>query len=286
MYTAKIENNNGEILTLTGKEKQYQIISITGLNPPKAQINSSSIAGLDGAIYNSAKLETRNIVITVRINGNVEANRLNLYKFFPTKTKCRFYYSNGSLDVSIDGYVDNVECNLFAKSEIAQISILCLSPYFQSIAEIIADSENSLPQFTFPFSIDIGAPVVFSELTEDGEIAVYNSSESETPTSIEIDFKAAAHSLTLVNTNGGGTLELDFDFATGDKVIVNTTKGGKSVTLMRDGALSNLFSAVKKGSKFFQLKPGVNMIDYAVDGQPESDAVFIVFRFHNSYRGV
>ena len=286
MYTAKIENNNGEILTLTGKERQYQIISITGLNPPKAQVNSSSIAGLDGAIFNSAKLETRNIVLTVKINGNVEANRLNLYKFFPTKTKCRFFYANGSLDVSIDGYVDSVECNLFSQSEIAQISLLCLSPYFQSIAEIIADSSNALPQFTFPFSINIGAPVVFSDLTEDGEIAVYNSSESETPTTIEIDFMASAHSLTLINTNGGDTLELDFDFATGDKVIINTTKGGKSVTLLRGGALSNLFSAVKKGSKFFQLRPGVNIVDFAVDGQPGSGAVFIVFRFHNSYRGV
>ena len=114
MYTAKIENVNGEVMLLTNKESKYQVISITGLNPPKAQINTTPIVGLDGAKFNSSKLETRNIVITIRLNGDVEANRQALYNFFVTKKWCRFYYTNGSRNVYIDGYIDSVECDLFS----------------------------------------------------------------------------------------------------------------------------------------------------------------------------
>ena len=91
MYIAKIENSNGSILELTGNEENFQIVSITGLHPPEAQINVTTIAGLDGARFNSAKLNTRNLVITLRLNNNPEDNRHLLYKYFRTKEACTFY---------------------------------------------------------------------------------------------------------------------------------------------------------------------------------------------------
>lgn len=286
MYKAKIENFNGDILTLTGDEPVYQIINITGLNPPKAQINTTKIAGMDGAVFNSSKLGMRNIVLTIKINGDVEQNRLNLYNYFQTKSRCKFYYSNNSLDVWIEGYVESVECGLFTNNETAQISILCPFPYFQSINEIIVDSSNVISGFTFPFTININEPVVISTLGPNGMIYVYNAAESEAGTQIEIDFKTSASSVELVNTRNGDTFELDYSFLQNDKVVINTQKGNKSITLIRSGTMSNLFSALKKGSVFFQLAPATNIIDYSVDGQIESGAVYIVFKFHNAYRGV
>ena len=96
MFKAIIENSRGEQLQLTNRESEFQVVSIIGLNPPNALINTTDIAGLDGAKFNSAKLETRNIVITLRINGDVEANRLRLYEMFCTKENCTFFYSNSS----------------------------------------------------------------------------------------------------------------------------------------------------------------------------------------------
>ena len=286
MFTAKIENFNGDVLTLTGKEPIYQIISIIGLNPPKAQINTTKIAGMDGATFNSSKLGMRNVVLTVKINGDVETNRLNLYSYFQTKSWCKFYYSNDTLDVFIEGYVESVECDLFSAREMAQISILCPYPYFQSIAENTASSSSVIGGFVFPFSINVNEPIPISEISPQGAIQVYNSAESETGTIIEINFRMNASSVELLNTRTGETFELDYAFLQNDKVIVNTRKGAKSITLVRNGVVSNLFSALKKGSAFFQLSPAINIIDYSVDGQIESGAVFIVFKFHNAYRGV
>ena len=105
MYTAKIENSGGEVLTLTWAESKWQVFDITGLDPPAAQINLTNLAGLDGARLNSTKLGTRNIVISIKINGDVEGNRLDLYRFFRTKEACTFYFTNGRRDVKIEGVV-------------------------------------------------------------------------------------------------------------------------------------------------------------------------------------
>ena len=287
MYQAKIENSSGNIMTLTGVEPTYQIISITGLNPPSAQINTTTIVGLDGAVFNSSKLQTRNLVLTVKINGNVEQNRLLLYSYFKTKDWCKFYYTNESLDVSIEGYVESVECDLFSNNELAQISILCPYPYFKSLSEILTDSSKSIPQFYFPFSINIGEPVVISTLDESSGIAVYNSSESETGVTVQINILYACNSIEIKNITTGDDFEINFSFLANETVIINTNKGQKSIKLIRAGVISNIFSALQSGSVFFQLAPGVNNFEYLVDNSAaNNDEITITFRYYNIYRGV
>lgn len=287
MFTAKIENSSGNVLTLTGNEPVYQVIDITGLNPPPAQINTTTIVGLDGAVFNSSKLQTRNLVLTIKINGNVETNRLMLYSYFRTKDWCKFYYSNNTLDVSIEGYVESVECDLFTNNEIAQISILCPYPYFRSLNEVIQDFSNVQKLFVFPFSINIDDPIVISTLEDSGGVAIYNNSESETGVLIYIDFLDSASSVEIKNTKTGDDFEINYSFLENDTVIINTNKGKKSITLLRNGVLTNLFSALQAGSVFFQLLPGVNNFEYLVSGSSSNNNdVLITFKYYNIYRGV
>lgn len=286
MYEAKIENVNGEVLLLTGNEPVYQVINITGLNPPKAQINTTTIVGLDGAKFNSSKLETRNIVLTVKINGDVEANRLKLYQYFRTKEWCKFYYTNDSVNVFIVGYVESVECDLFTNNETAQISILCPDPYFKSITEIITDISNTMALFTFPFSINLGEPIAFSSYDENKVSNVYNASESETGVVIEITFLEAASSIQIRNTATGDDLILNYSFQKNDVVTINTHKGQKSIFLLRNGKTSNIFSALEQGSMFFQLAVGSNLFGYLVDGGSGNESVLVTFTYNTEYRGV
>lgn len=285
MYTAKIENYNGEVLTLTGNEPVYQIIDIVGLNPPRAQINTSTIVGLDGAVFNSSKLETRNIVLTIKINGDIETNRQQLYNYFRTKSWCKFYYTNQNRDVSIIGYVESLECNFFTNNETAQISIICPYPYFKSITEILQELTHSKAAFVFPFSINLRSPVIISEYTTGG-INVYNSSESETGAIIEVNFSSSATTIELKNTTTGDDFILNYNFQANDTLMINTNKGQKSITLIRAGVISNLFAALQAGSVFFQLSPGSNLFEYLIDDLASSEGARITFRYYNVYRGV
>lgn len=286
MYTAAIENASGSVYVLTGDEPVYQVLSIQGLNPPSAQLNITNIVGLDGAKYNSARLNTREIVVTVKINGEVEKNRLNLYKYFVTTEWCRFSYKNDSLDVFIEGYVENVECDQFSNAETAQISILCPSPYFESREEYVEDGSAVSAQFEFPFSIDYDDPVVISELLVASVTNVFNGTDTESGMYIDIDVVGTCQKIVITNTETAQTFELDYVFQNGDRIRINTYKGQKKVLLYRGGNTVNIFAAMKLGSVFFQLKPGDNTFSYQVDDGSNNQKVFIYFRHRALYRGV
>ena len=286
MFEARIENVKNDILTLTGNETEYQVMSITGLNPPKAQINNSTVTGLDGAKYNSSRLEVRNIVITLKINGDVETNRQNLYKYCPTKEWCKFYYKNNNRNVYIEGYVENVECDLFTDSEIAQISLICEQPYFKAMNEIIDDISKVISLFEFPFTINYEEPIPFSEIQLDKITNIYNNSESETGVIIVINFINNVNKIEIRNTVTGEYFILNYVFLEDDKISINTNKGEKSIKLLRNGITYNLFTAIQKGSTFFRLSIGDNLFSYEADDGSSDTSVDIVFKHRNIYRGV
>lgn len=287
MFTAKIENSNGQVLTLTQKESDYQVISITGLNPPPAQINTTNIAGIDGAKFNSAKLDTRNIVIMLKLNGDVEGNRLALYQMFRTKEACRFYYSNGRRDVSIPGYVETVECDLFTNAEIMQVSIICMYPYFRDVHENwIEISDGATAGFHFPFSINVGSPIPFSIYNIEGETNVENTAEAETGAIIRVDVNEPIRTIEIRNTGNNEFFKLEHDFQRADTILINTHKGEKSITLVRNGVASNVFTALKLGSTFFQLNVGNNFFTYFANGIQNDERLLVRFIFAAEYRGV
>ena len=51
----------------------------------------------------------------------------------------------------------------------------------------------------------------------------------------------------------------------GDIIIINTTKGNKSITLIRDGVETNILNCVDRDSKWFTLQKGDNIFSYSVD---------------------
>lgn len=287
MFTAKLENSRGNLITLTGQESEYQVISIKGLNPPSAHLNTTSVSGMDGAMYNSSRLNTRNIVILVKINGDIEENRQNLYTFCPTKEKVRFYFSNNNQDVYVDGYVDSVECDLFTNDERMQISIICPQPYFLDMSDTKVDGSSISAFFTFPFSIDLGSPIPFSEIVLNNETNLYNDSVNEIGMVIGIDIETSVNTILIRNTGTGATFTLSYSFVSGDHVQIITMKGQKSIILTRNGISTNIFSAMQIGSVFFQLATGDNFFSYLVDGNASNNVnINIMFTYYKMYRGV
>lgn len=286
MFTAKIENTKNNILTLTQSESDFQIISIEGLNPPNAQINTSKIVGLDGSRFNSSTLNERNIVITLKLNGDVERNRIKLYSFFRNKEWCKFHYQNGIRNVYIEGYVESCEVGLFTNNEIMQVSILCPNPYFKNAEEIINDISKTLSEFEFPFAINVDDPVVISTIDMIRITNLYNDSESETGVIIEIELLSNANKIQINNITSNQIFILQHEFLEGDKIIIDTNKCNKKVSLIRNASTENLFTSIIKGSTFFTLDIGDNLFSYLVDDGNNDHAVHILFKYYTQYGGV
>lgn len=71
------------------EESGFIIKSVTGLGPGKANINTTEIATNDGSLFNSSRMPSRNIVISLAYmwKDSIEDVRQLSYKYFPIKEK-------------------------------------------------------------------------------------------------------------------------------------------------------------------------------------------------------
>lgn len=282
MYTLTIENHKGEQLQLT-QNPDYTIMSVEGLSPPTANINTAVNANFDGSTFRSSRLNERNIVIMLAIEGNVEANRINLYQYIKAKKKCTVYYQNSSRDVSIDGYVESFEIGIFEEKETAQISIICPRPYFLQVAQTILDMSMITSGFEFPFSIPQEG-IEFSTLRPSGESVVQNLGDVETGAVITFHATGAASNPVIYNVMTGESFKVNIDMSAGDLVVIDTIAGEKSVTSIIDGVTSNIINNVERGSTWLQFESGANTMLYNADAYPANLQCYIAF--NNKFEGV
>lgn len=268
MYRIILENVRGEKLELTNNPA-YTITSIDGLYPPSATINTSAMATMDGSKFNSSRVNERNIVIELAIESPAEENRINLYKYIKAKQFVKFYYINDSREVYIEGYVESIPIRLFEIKQKAQISILCPFPFFKRIKESIINFASVIGNFEFPFSISAEG-IAFSESEVYSEKSIVNDGDVPNGVIIELISTGLVLNPKIYNTETREFFILNFEMQSGDKVIIDTIKGEKRVTLLRNGIESNLISHIAIGSTWLQLSPGDNIFTYEVDAYIEN----------------
>lgn len=293
MFTLKIENPIGEIIKLTQNEANYQVIDISGLNPPNATIINTKVAGMDGSKNSSTRLEERNIVITVKLNGDIEKNRLKLYRYFSTKQWCKIYFQSNSRDIYAEGYIETNECSPFGKGQVMQISIVCPDPYFHSLKEIWSDISQVVGVFEFPFAIGSGGieegtttddATEFSVYVKDKIVNILNEGEVETGVTIEITATGTVTNPVIYNVNTHESFGINTQMVKGDVEIINTNSGQKSITRIRDGKETNEINKLVRGSTWLTLRMGDNLFTYTADGGAEN--MQIIFKHHSKYQAV
>lgn len=254
--------------------RNFCIYKIDGLNPPSATLNFSTIANVDGEIYNSGRINKRNIVLYIKIYEDVETNRNELYNHFPIGKQVRIFFRNGMHNVYIDGYVESFECDFFTNNEIAQISIICNDPYFRGVEKEITLLSVIMSGFEFPFSIPVGDGVELNTINYNA-IEMINAGSVSTGIIVEfeaIDARVQHPSFTNLTTNQ--TMKLtgsDSILDIGEKIIVNTNKNNLSITkVFADGKKKNILNTMDDHFDWVQLAAGENLLTYAADEKPEN----------------
>ena len=263
MYHLIVENEKGDQLELTNN-RSYDVLEVTGTNPPVSAINTVAVAGMDGSRFNSSRVEQRNIVITLNIHHPIEANRLALYNLFRVKRWVKIYYKNSRRNVYIEGYVESFENNPWTQLQQPQISIICPNPFWLSTVDTTVNFSNSNALFEFPFSIPAEG-IEFSTL-ENLTTGIVNAGEIETGGIIQ--FIATTNQILnpkFYNRTTQTFFGLDFDMYQGDVITVNTQQGEKSVTLLRDGVTTNILADRTTGSTWLTFLPGENEVSFGSD---------------------
>lgn len=293
MFNLKIENARGQKFTLTNKESEYQILNIDGLNPPKAAIQSAKVAGMDGSRFASSLLEERNVVITIKINGDVEANRLYLYNYFRTKQYCKIYYENSRRNVYAEGHVETIECGLFDNGQKMQVSIICNDPYWKDIEEMIFDISQVVGVFEFPFAFggdgvidptDTDEAIEFSYINKDNYVNVFNESDDESGFIIEITALGEVTNPVIYSVDTNESICVNTTLDAGDVLTINSNKGEKSIICKHNGDDINYLRYLDRTSSWLKLRIGDNQ--FILDAESGSELMQVLFKHRMKYEGV
>lgn len=282
MYTLKVRNQYDEILELSPNER-YVITDIIGIDPPDAMINTTRNSNADGSVVNSAYADNRTIIITLAINGPAEDNRINLYRYFKSKSPVQLYYKNDTRDVTISGFVQNFNVPFFDKKQIAQITIFCPNPFFNGASDNITEFSSIEDLFEFPFSIEEEG-IEFSRLLVNQETNVINGGDIDTGTVITLRAIGIVTNPTIYNTETNEYFGLNLSLEQGDVVTIKTKKKEKSVKLLRDGVTQSIIGKIRYGSTWFQLSPGDNLFIVTAEEFPEN--LYTTFAVVDQFEGV
>lgn len=283
MYTLIAENSRGEQLRLT-QNKDYTITNIDGLAPPDAIINTMMRAGHDGATFNSAFVETRQIILTMAINQPADVNRNRLYKFFRTARGVRLYYYNDIHGVYIDGYCQNAPVEFFAQKEIAQFTLICPDPFWHGVAEVSGTADGIESLFEFPFSIEEGNPIAFSEYHADHAAYIFNPGTFEGGIIIEIRATGAATNPRIYHQDEDAYFQVNTTLQSGDLLTIDTRTDHKAITRTRSGTKTNLIASRDLGSTWLNVMPGENV--YILSASSGLSNLTCNIRFVSNVEGV
>lgn len=290
IQSIRITNYIGESITLELARpwlSGYLIKNISGLGPPKSNINISQMATIDGGKFNSALMNTRNIVLDLIFleNPTIEDMRQLTYRYFPSKKRLKLEVFTDNRQVEIYGYVETNEPEIFSSNnkemEGTSISIICDDPYFYSTKEgdngyIQTIVHGTIPLFEFEFENDS----VTEKLLEMGEIenkpkkTISYDGTGEMGIVIEAHATGSVLGLIIWDIDTREALKFNDEklisltghsIIAGDTIIISTIKGNKYVHLIRDGMELNIMNAIEYPIPWIQLQKGDNTFAYVAD---------------------
>ena len=297
----KVTNPKGEslVLDLFHPEKSGLIVrSISGLGPPKANINSTDLATADGALYSSARASTRNIVFNLQFMfaPTIEDSRQLTYKYFPLKKLVKIEVETDNRSLETSGYVESNSPDIFSREETTQISIICLDPFFYDPNPSVTQFATVTPTFEFPFSNESTSEdlIEFGTINLDTRSTIDYVGDVDTGVLITIHaLGSVSGSLTIYNVETQEQMVIDLakiktligkDYGSGDDIIISTVSGDKYVQVLHDGKYTNAIAAIEKLADWFQVSVGRNIFNFTVTKGIEN--LVMSFSYRNAYGGI
>lgn len=291
----QITNHVGETLLLplsNFSNSGIIVVSVDGLGPSEASINTTDYAVMDGSYFNSAHVNTRNINLKLRPmeHMSVEESRHRIYKYFPVKQKIKMEVFTDRRVSSTEGYVESVTPDIFSDQEDVDISIICPDPFFYARDDFEVVFSGEEPAFEFPFSNEGLEPqLILGNVVDTTSRYIYYDGDSAVGMELHLFFSGAATGIGIFNTVSNKAMHIDETkiqggFQDQDELIISTVRGKKQVRLLRNGLFTNVLNAVTIDSDWLDIQIGANTIVYsATTGQSNIE---LSLTYKTAYEGI
>ena len=287
------------ITSISPDPSGFTIRAISGLDAGKSNVHISEMALIDGGVFNSARISSRNIVFELGYGEELdpEEGRHRSYKSFPLKKEIDMVFVTDTVSVTIRGIVESNEANIFTEEPFFQISVLCPDPYFRTLPENRKEVTYFAltREFEFPFSNESldSKLLSFGEYKLQTENVIFYEGSVDTGFTVSMSFSGPVENPAIYHEGDNGVFRLDSsivslmtggNFNLGDRLDISTIKGSKRIVLTRNSKKINILNALTPDSSWLMLHPGSNTISVIADSGIEN--VQTVINFDVLYEGI
>jgi len=277
-------NSGGESITLK-QSRPYFLNKIDGTGNIRQTVNAFKAPDQDGAFYISSTLDMRNITLegTIVANTPDEAytRRQRLLQIFSPKLRGTLLYRGRQISC----VVEEAGFTVSSRQRIPNffISLLCPSPFFETLEEIREELASWMPLFEFELEIP-GGGMEFGARQPSQIITVDNIGDVSCGCEIIFHALGTVTNPELLKLDTGEYIRLLTTMSAGDELRVYTHFAGKRVVSVNGSIITNAFSLLDTGSVFFQLAAGINTLRY--DASVNKDLLEVSIYFRPQFLGV
>lgn len=257
------------------------LTNVDGMTAAATDISAVVIGSIDGDTINNMRAQPRGIILDLRIKHGVkveEAKRAIL-EIVKLKQSCTLQWTQENRTLTISGVVDSVVMPRFNNEVTMQISIYCSQPFWEDLNAIISEisEAKNLHWFTDdPYGMlyfpEEGIPL--GEYDTSRTRTFYNAGDVAVGMEIEILAYSRVTNPIIYDQNGNffgvGYGSKTLIMEAGDKLVINTKAGEKSVLL---NGVSQL-DKVKPQSTWLQFQAGENEFSINSDDSTLDNMVF------------
>lgn len=254
-----------------------------------ATILTSKSPGQDGKSYHGSLLEESIKPLEGAIVGDDENDlyrkRRILCNILNPKLKGSLTYINDNNSYKIDCVVDAIPVfkNKVGSLQEFIVQFFCLKPFWTDMYE----SKEQVALWVGDFSFDWEIPSTGVELAHRESsriINLVNLGDVECGLKIELTAIASVVNPSILNVNTREFIKVKRTLSAGNKLIVNTEFGNKSVEMVQENIVTNVFNYIDLQSTFIQLEPGDNLLGY--DAESGIDNLEVSISYLPKYVGV
>ncbi len=276
MATFEFVNARGDILSLSANSDFY-LTHIDGQTTASASVSSNVIGGVDGDTVSNMQADARPLIFDLRIRDGVDVEdaKRRILQVIKLKQDGTIVWEQNGRTVKISGKVEKIDMPRWAKGIVMQVEMHCEQPFWEDIASVVEEISEAINLHYFT-----DEPTNMLYFTEDGIVIgeydttrsknFYNAGDVSVGLEIEILALSKVTNPIIYDADGNffgvgyGTAEKKVEMQSGDKIVITTHRGRKSVTL--NGV--SIFNKIKSNSTWLQLATGDNR--FAINSDDEA----------------
>lgn len=282
-----------EQLPLIGNDNFF-LTELDGQTRANADLTSVVTGGIDGDTVTNAQAQPRLLTFNLRIkNGvNVEEAKRQILRFIKLKQEGRILWEQNDRSVIINGIVESIDMPRYTNAVVLQVSLHCEQPFWEDVEFVIQVISQfiNMHYFTneandmlyFPVT---GIPLGRYDTTRTK--AFNNEGNVEVGITIEINALRTVTNPKIYDTNGNffglgsGTGNKKVVLNAGDKVVITTHKGNKTVAINGVSA----YGKIAPNSTWLQLQTGDNQFRItSEDTNADEEPVIDNMNFNLTYK--